>query len=218
LPVVLDVREVERILVAMSGTYQLMAKLLYGTGLRLMECARLRVKDVEFARQQIWVRAGKGMKDRVTMLPASLTTELEQHLRRVQSRHEEDVARGFGRVYLPEGLGRKSPNADRMWAWQWVFPSLSLSKDPRSELIRRHHIHENGLQKAVKDAARRARLSKPVSCHTFRHSFATHLLEAGYDIRTVQELLGHKDVSTTQIYTHVMRKPGLSVRSPLDAI
>jgi integron integrase len=215
-PVVLSKGEVQGLLGGMRGTYQLMARLLYGTGMRLMECIRLRVKDLDMERNQIVVRDGKGFKDRVTLLPLSLKALLADHLNRVKLLHERDVAEGQGRVYLPEGLGRKYPQAASEWAWQYVFPSASLSVDPRSGERRRHHLCELGLQRAVKEAVRLARIQKPASCHSLRHSFATHLLEGGYDIRTVQELLGHKDVSTTQIYTHVMQKPGLGVRSPLD--
>jgi integron integrase len=193
-----------------------MASLLYGSGLRLMECVRLRVKDIDFAQYLIVVHDGKGMKDRVTMLPDSLIAPLQEHLQRVKRLHEEDLARGYGSVYLPFALERKYPNADREWLWQYVFPSDRLSKDPRSGVIRRHHLDESSLQKAVKRAAKSAGLPKRVTCHTFRHSFATHLLEDGYDIRTVQELLGHTDVKTTMIYTHVLNRGGLAVRSPLD--
>jgi integron integrase len=193
-----------------------MARLLYGTGMRLMEAVRLRVKDVDFNANQIMVRDGKGAKDRVTMLPQSAKPALQEHLARVKLLHEKDLAAGHGEVYLPGGLERKYPNAHREWAWQYVFPATGLSADPRSRRVRRHHVHETGLQRAVKAALSLAGITKPASCHSLRHSFATQLLEAGYDIRTVQDLLGHKDVSTTMIYTHVMQKPGLGVRSPLD--
>jgi integron integrase len=216
LPVVLTREEVQQLLDAMEGTHQLMARLLYGTGMRLMECIRLRVKDVDFAMNQITVRDGKGMKDRVTVLPESLKAPLQNHLNRVKLLHQSDLQKGVGRVYLPFALARKYPNADREWCWQYCFPSKQISRDPRSGEMRRHHVNENSLQKAVKQAVRVAGLTKPASCHTLRHSFATHLLENGYDIRTVQELLGHKDVATTQIYTHVLNRPGLGVRSPLD--
>jgi integron integrase len=194
----------------------MMAKLLYGSGLRLMECVRLRVKDVDFDRSQVVVRDGKGMIDRATMLPEQLKPSLSEHLDRVRIIHEQDLKKGLGEVYLPFALEKKYPSAVREWGWQYVFPSDRISKDPRSGKMRRHHIHESGLQRDVRKAARTAELTKPVSPHIFRHSFATHLLEAGYDIRTVQELLGHKDVSTTMIYTHVIKKGGMGVQSPLD--
>ena len=216
LPVVLTREEVQRLLAAMKDTYQLMARLLYGTGMRLMECIRLRVKDVEFERNQLIVREGKGQKDRVTVLPSSIKPALQDHLARIKLRHEQDLKEGYGHVYLPNALAQKYPAADREWGWQWVFPSAKRSVDPRSGRERRHHIQEVGLQRAVKEAVRLSGINKPASCHTLRHSFATHLLESGYDIRTVQELLGHKDVSTTMIYTHVMQQPGIGVRSPLD--
>ncbi len=216
LPVVLTRDEVERILTHLSGEYRLMAQLLYGSGLRLIECIRLRVKDIDFAQRQIIVRDGKGGKDRVTMLPASIVQPLQEHLQRVKRLHDQDLARGYGTVHLPYALERKYPNANREWSWQYVFPSDRLSTDPRSGKTQRHHLDESGLQKAVRQAAQRANIHKPVGCHTFRHSFATHLLQNGYDIRTVQELLGHKDVKTTMIYTHVLQRGGLAVRSPLD--
>lgn len=218
LPTVMTKTEIGRVLSGMSGVYGLMAKLIYGGGLRLMECVRLRVKDIDFERNQVIVRYGKGMKDRMTMLPEQLKPFLLEHLGRVKTLHEQDLHKGLGRVYLPFALERKYPSAGREWGWQYVFPSERISQDPRSGTMRRHHINESGLQRAVQKAARSAGLTKPISPHTFRHSFATHLLEAGYDIRTVQELLGHKDVSTTMIYTHVIKKGGMGVQSPLDTI
>lgn len=216
-PSVLTREEVRRILTHLSGTYHLMTSLLYGTGLRLMECVRLRVKDVDFAYQQITVRDGKGEKDRRTMLPTTLIEPLGRQLERARLLHEEDLQRGYGSVYLPYALERKYPNAAREWGWQWVFPAGKLSVDPRSGQTRRHHISEDILQAAVKKAVKHAGITKRASCHTLRHSFATHLLEAGYDIRTIQELLGHADISTTMIYTHVLNKGGKGVRSPIDS-
>jgi len=216
LPTVLTKEETLRLIACLSGTHQLMAKLIYGSGMRLMECLRLRVKDLEFERRAIIVRDGKGAQDRVTVLPDSLIPLLQEHLQRVRALHEQDLAQGYGTVYLPDALARKYPNADREWGWQYVFPASSVSQDPRSGVTRRHHLHESSLQKAVKEAARLAGIVKPVGPHTLRHCFATHLLESHYDIRTVQELLGHKDVKTTMIYTHVLQRGGLAVRSPLD--
>ena len=201
LPEVLTKDETRQVIAQMSGIYQLQAKLLYGSGLRLLECLRLRVKDLDFERRAIIVRDTKGNQDRVTLLPDSVVEPLKEHLLRVKRLHQEDLAKGCGAVYLPDALDRKYPNAAREWLWQYVFPSDQLSADPRSGVIRRHHLDESGLQKAVRAAARAAGLDKRVTCHTFRHSFATHLLENHYDIRTVQELLGHKDVRTTMIYT-----------------
>ena len=218
LPTVLTKEEIRCVLGHLQGTHQLMAKLLYGSGLRLMECVRLRVKDLDFAQRQMILRDAKGMEDRVTMLPESLSAPLREHLRGVERLHEEDLAKGHGAVHLPYALERKYPNANREWIWQYVFPSGRLSVDPRSGVVRRHHIDESGLQKAIRKAAKLAGIRKRVTPHTFRHSFATHLLEDGYDIRTVQELLGHKDVKTTMIYTHVLNRGALAVRSPLDQI
>jgi integron integrase len=216
LPVVMNKDETNRVIAHLPDSYQLMAQLLYGSGLRLMECVRLRVKDVHFDRCQIMVRSGKGNKDRDTILPDSLHTPLQHQLRYAQALHQNDLERGYGAVYLPHALERKYPNANREWMWQYVFPSHKLSQDPRTGLTRRHHIGEKGLQNAVRNAVRAARINQPVSCHTFRHSFATHLLENGYDIRTIQELMGHKSVETTMIYTHVLKRGGKAVRSPLD--
>lgn len=218
LPLVLTTLEVQKILEGMEGTHRLMAELIYGTGMRLMECVRLRVKDIDFEKSQIVVRDGKGMKDRVTMLPARVQPPLRDHLIRVKMVYQGDRAAGVKGVYLPFALDRKYPTANLEWGWQYVFPAAALSKDPRSGIARRHHLHENSLQKAFKKAVRLAGIDKPASIHTLRHSFATHLLDAGYDIRTVQELLGHQDVSTTMIYTHVLNKPGMAVKSPLDRL
>lgn len=218
LPVVLTVSEVKSVLNRLDGTLWLMASLLYGGGLRLMECVRLRVKDVDFEMRQVTVREGKGFKDRVTMLPQSLIAPLQAHLARVRALHDEDVAEGYGAVYLPYALEKKYPNAAKEWGWQYVFPARSLSVDPRSGVTRRHHVDEKSLQRAVKRAAQQAGIAKPATPHTFRHSFATHLLQSGYDIRTVQELLGHKDVQTTMVYTHVLNRGGKGVQSPLDIL
>ena len=218
-PVVLSRDEVHKVFAHLHGTSKLMAGLLYGSGLRLLECLRLRVKDIDLAQARITVREGKGGKDRVTMLPVNLAVPLERHLAKGKAQHEQDLEDGFGTVYLPGALDRKYPSADREWLWQYVFPSTRLSSDPRlgdTGVKRRHHVDESSLQLAVKKAVRASGITKPASCHTFRHSFATHLLENGYDIRTVQELLGHKDVSTTMLYLHVLNKPGVGVRSPLD--
>jgi integron integrase len=216
LPTVLTKAEVREILQQVSGVPGLVIKVLYGSGLRLNESLSLRIKDLDFAQRQIVVRDTKGNEDRVTMLPDSLITPLQQHLQKVRRLHQLDLDQGYGSVYLPFALERKHPHANRTWIWQFVFPSPSRSRDPRSGVIRRHHLHESGVQKTLKQAVRAAGIAKRVGCHTFRHSFATHLLEDGYDIRTVQELLGHKDVKTTMIYTHVLNRGGRGVRSPLD--
>ena len=216
LPVVLTRDEVKRVLEKLSGVHWLMAMLLYGSGLRLRECLQLRVKDVDFGYLQITVRDGKGEKDRRTMLPKSVILPLREHLEKVKAIHDQDLKRGFGETRLPYALAKKYPNAGKDWGWQYVFPASRLSKDPLDGVWRRHHIHESVLQKAVKGAVRAVGITKPAGCHTLRHSFATHLLEAGYDIRTVQELLGHARVETTMIYTHVLNKGGMGVKSPAD--
>jgi integron integrase len=216
IPTVFTRTEVKAVLSHLTHTNWLMASLLYGAGLRLRECLTLRVKDLDFQYRQILVREGKGDKDRKTMLPSSLIEPLRQQLSRVKALHQRDLRIGFGSVYLPYALARKYPNASRDWSWQYVFPSAKLSNDPISGEKRRHHVMESALQRAMKDAIRAAGINKPGSCHTLRHSFATHLLEDGYDIRTVQELLGHKDLNTTMIYTHVLNRGGRGVKSPLD--
>jgi integron integrase len=218
LPTVLTREDVGRVLSQLAGTHKLMAQLLYGSGLRVMECVRLRVKDLDFDYKTITVRDGKGEKDRITPLPDSLVAHLQRQVERVRLLHEEDLAAGFGRVYLPHALEKKYPNAAAELAWQYLFPAPKCSLDPRSPgVMRRHHIEASGLQRSVKEAAGKAGIHKRVTCHTFRHSFATHLLQSGHDIRTVQELLGHKDVRTTMIYTHVLQRGGLAVKSPLDS-
>jgi integron integrase len=216
LPVVLSKEECQRLLGALEATPRLMAELMYGSGVRLMELLRLRIKDVDMERRQLMVRAGKGGKDRVTVLPKVLLERLQQHRERLRLLHAEDQAAEAPGVWLPEGLDRKYPHAGNDWEWQWFFPSRERSIDPQTGLRRRHHVSDAAFQNAIRKAARRAQLNKNVTPHVLRHSFATHLMEGGTDIRTVQDLLGHKDVATTQIYTHVMAKPGLGVKSPLD--
>jgi integron integrase len=216
LPVVFSHQEVKNIFIQLDGVKWLMAALLYGSGLRLMECIRLRVKDIDFHYNQLTIRDGKGQKDRVTVLSEKIITPLQKHLQKVEFLHKKDAKEGFGEVYLPFALARKYPNANREFGWQYVFPAKKPTKDPRSGRIYRHHIDPSILQKAIKQSIRDVGIVKPGSCHTLRHSFATHLLENGYDIRTVQELLGHKDVRTTMIYTHVLQRGGKGVKSPLD--
>lgn len=216
LPTVLTPDEVRSVIARMDGLPQLVARLLYGTGMRLLEGLRLRVKDIDFERLELVVRSGKGDKDRRTMLPRVLRAPLRAHLECVRTRHDDDLAAGFGSVYLPEALSQKYPFADRAWGWQWAFPAQRRSVDPRTGIERRHHLAEDIVQRAVRSAAKQAGIAKPVGPHTFRHSFATHLLESGSDIRTVQELLGHADVKTTMIYTHVLGYGANAVRSPLD--
>lgn len=218
LPVVLTVAEVEKLLGGMRGTHRLLAELLYGTGMRIMEALRLRVKDVDFGRSEILVRDGKGAKDRVTMLPRRLVAPLRRQIARSRALHQEDIGDGFGRTWLPAALARKYPSAAREWAWQYVFPADRRAIDPRTGDVRRHHVSDQSFQRAMRESLRRSGIAKLATPHTLRHSFATHLLEAGYDIRTVQELLGHSDVGTTMIYTHVLNRGGRGVASPLDRL
>lgn len=218
LPVVLSAAEVKAVFAHLKGNHLLMTGLLYGSGLRLMECVRLRVQDIDFAYNQIVIRSGKGFKDRLVPLPEIYVQDLHVQIEKVKQLHQQDLEKGAGSVYLPDALARKYPNAPTELRWQYLFPATRLSVDPRSAVVRRHHIHETSLQKAIKRAGDKAGIAKRVHSHVFRHSFATHLLEAGYDIRTVQELLGHADVSTTMIYTHVLNKPGVTVRSPVDRL
>ena len=218
LPVVLTPAQVRALLNELNGTMGLVASLLYGTGMRLLEGLRLRVKDIEFERREIVIRDGKGGKDRVTVLPENLMLPLNGHISRRRALHDKDLAAGLGEVWLPDALAVKYPRAAQAWGWQWVFASSTTSTDPRTGVIRRHHLNEASVQKSVRGAARRAGIDKPCSPHVLRHSFATHMLQSGYDIRTVQELLGHRDVSTTMIYTHVMNRGGRGVRSPFDQI
>jgi integron integrase len=215
-PVVMTREEVATILSLLDGTPQLVAKLLYGSGLRIMEAVRLRVKDIDFPMKQLTVRSGKGDKDRFTTFPATLTPLLQNHLARVKTLHQQDLAQGHGEVYLPYALARKYPHTAKEWGWQYVFPARDIAVDPRSGVTRRHHVDPSVVNKAIKVAVRRAGLTKHISAHTFRHSFATHLLQRGTDIRTIQQLLGHNDVATTMIYTHVLQQGGQDVPSPLD--
>jgi integron integrase len=216
LPTVLTPEEVKAIIGKLSGEYKLLIQILYGSGLRLNEGLNLRIKDIDFGQKQIVVRDAKGNKSRTTVLPESVITTLKEHLHRVRERHLQDLNAGYGSVFLPFALNRKYPNAERQWLWQFVFPSSTMIRDPQNDKLCRFHLHESGLQKALKRAVLSTNIDKKVSCHTFRHSFATHLLQNGYDIRMVQELLGHKDVKTTMIYTHVLNRGGKGVRSPLD--
>lgn len=218
IPTVMTRDETRMVISALRGTHKLMAEVMYGCGLRVIECVRLRVKDVDFGMNQIVVRDGKGKKDRITILPQKIKEAMQKHLIQVQRLHQKDLREGYGKVFLPYALAVKYPNAATSWGWQYVFPAKSFSTDPRSGAMRRHHAHQSSIRKAIKRAAEFSGIVKPVTCHTFRHSFATDLLTAGYDIRTVQDLLGHKDVSTTMVYTHVLNRGGRGVVSPLDSV
>jgi integron integrase len=218
LPVVLTREEIHRLFSFLEGTYLLMAQLLYGSGLRILECIQLRVKDIDFANNLLIIRAGKGEKDRSTVLPDKIKESLRAHLQRMKKLHDQDLAKGYKGTTLPDALEKKYPNANKEWAWQWVFPSKSLVVHPLSGMVLRHHVQPSTLQRMVKEALRKSGISKPASCHTLRHSFATHLLEAGHNIRTIQELMGHKNVNTTMIYTHVARKSYSDISSPLDKL
>ena len=218
LPVVLSVEEVAQVLVELTGTHRLIGRLLYGAGMRILEALRLRVHDVDFGRHEILIRDGRGHKDRITVLPVGIIRPLHAHLRETRKRYEADLREGFGEVWLPHALARKYPFAPREWGWQYVFPSDRRSRDPRTGVIHRHHIQDQAFQSAMRQAVRDAGIDKPATPHTMRHSFATHMLESGYDIRTVQELLGHANVSTTMIYTHVLNRGGRGVVSPLDRL
>jgi len=216
-PNVLSPQEAKTIIANMAGVYKIMVQIMYGSGLRLMECMRLRIKDIDFENHRIIVYDGKGGDDRVTMLPDSLVRPLKEHIAQVKALHEKDLSKGLGSVYMPYALGEKYPAAHKQWIWQYVFPASTFFTDTDSGITRRHHVHETALQRAIRVAVKSAQIDKRVTPHTFRHSFATHLLQNNYDIRTVQELLGHKDVKTTMIYTHVLQRGGLAVKSPLDA-
>jgi integron integrase len=218
LPVVFSRQEIREIMKHLSGEKWLMANIIYGAGLRLMECLRLRIKDVDFSYNQITVRDGKGQQDRITMLPEIITNPLKEHLKKVWHLHQKDLKDGYGRVSMPYALSRKYPNADKEWGWQYVFPSINRAVDPRSGLVKRHHLSEKVFQRELKAVLRKTGIRKMGSSHTLRHSFATHLLEDGYDIRSIQELLGHKDVRTTMIYTHVLNRGGKGVKSPADRL
>jgi integron integrase len=216
LPTVLTPEEAKSVIQQLSDEYRLITEILYGSGLRLREAMQLRVKDLDFGQQQISILEAKGRNSRVTMMPSSIIERLQEHLVNVKRLHQQDLEQGYGAAPLPYALDRKYPNVERQWIWQFVFPSYNLSQEPRTKAVIRYHLHESGLQKAIKQAVRSTKIEKRVGCYTFRHSFATHLLQNGYDIRTVQELLGHKDVKTTMIYTHVLNRGGKGVRSPLD--